>query len=358
MRLSKTSKALLLILNHLAAAHVPRDMATARLHGPGQGKNSLAARYASMETFDPESHLFGRQACDGCRKRCSPGKIIDPRDCTECKRCPKGQMPDKTQKRCLPNPHDQDRKNQDKERKFQEKIPQKKAEYKAKRYEIKRQDKRRIYHDKRNEEKRRKVRRMGRCLALVPLSMGAQVATEYSDEFFDEQFLEDMELMEFWPEGMQIDAWNDNKSDDIFENDDYVNKWIVVGEAVSKRAVDTNASQAELELIASHPAPHEDTSTKTARIFTSDVVAFPTAATDLTVRGELQARCPICFLIPIFTAAIRTATAVARLVRLTRTAIRIAKGRGSKKTKSEQREGADRIAKDQRWRRCLAKMDP
>ncbi|RYP05836.1 hypothetical protein DL765_009710 [Monosporascus sp. GIB2] len=357
MRLSKTSKALFLILNHLVAAHVPRHMVTARLHGPEKEKNSLAARYASMESFDPELHLSGRQACDGCRKRCSPGKIIDPRDCTECKRCPKRQMPDKAQKRCLPNPHDRDKKNQDKERKFHEKIPQKKAEYKAKRYEIKREDKRRIYHDKRDEEKRRKVRRMGRCLPLVPLSMGAQVATEYSDEFFDEQFLEDMELMEFWPEGMQIDAWNDDKSDDIFEDDDYVNKWIAVGEAISKRAVDTNASQAELELMAPHRAPHEDTSTKTARNYTSDV-ALPAAVTDLTVRSELQARCPICFLIPIFAAAIRTATAVARLVRLTRTAIRIGKGRGSKMTKSEQREGADRIAKDQRWRRCLAKMDP
>ncbi|KAI1417118.1 hypothetical protein F5Y13DRAFT_204457 [Hypoxylon sp. FL1857] len=388
MRFSKACKALFLIVNHVAAYHVPRDFIAARIQGQNdmEDDGELETQKSAIRSSSPL--IVPRAAapvCDKCRKRCSPGRIIDPKDCTECIKCPKGQMPNKSQKACIPTPEekkkqDEEKKKQDeekkkkeeeekkkkkekedKERRFKDKIPEKRKEYKAKRYEVKRKDKTRIYHDKRDELKRRKVRRMSRCLALVPLAMGASVASDYADEFFDEEYLEDMNLLEFWPKNTDVDGFTDDTSDAIFEDDDYVNKWIAIGEKIGARDVYGNITELELSEPESEP---ESIPVTVAPLPVRDVTE-PETTTALTVREEfhqLHARCPICFLIPIFAAVLRTAAAAARVaataIRLSKNTIKFAKGRGSKVTRVEQRKGAEKISKDKNWRNCLVKLDP
>jgi hypothetical protein len=75
---------------------------------------------------------------------------------------------------------------------------------------------------KKDNEQRKKVRHIGRYLPLVALAMGSGVASEFADEFFDEDYLKSMELIQFWPEGRPIEPWDMEDSDKTFETDEYV----------------------------------------------------------------------------------------------------------------------------------------
>lgn len=51
---------------------------------------------------------------------------------------------------------------------------------------------------------RMETARMGRCLLLVPLRMGAVVMEGFVDEFWHEQFLEEIDIS-IWPENVNIE---------------------------------------------------------------------------------------------------------------------------------------------------------
>ncbi|KAG7118433.1 hypothetical protein HYQ44_005576 [Verticillium longisporum] len=347
MHFSKAAKAVFFIINHVAATHFPANVILA---GRLQNDDSQHGSSAQVLNRDLGSvslplvgvHLFTRQeSCKNCRTRCPNGKIIDKDDCKKCKRCPKGRTANSRYDKCIKN---EEGKRQKKEA-FDKKKEAKTAEYKDKgrRFEKKKEEKKRAYVDKQDEDKRKKVRRMGRCLALVPLGMGAVAAAEFADEFFDEEYLEDMDLLQFWPEHLPIDPWGQEADDSVYESDDYINKWVTVGEGVESRSI-------------------------SLRAIAKDRATRYSPVTDIAVRSEehmhqLEERCPFCFLIPIFAAVARTAAAVGSAaaragITLARGAIRVAKGRGSKRTKKEQTDGARKVSENRNWLNCLRKADP
>lgn len=209
-----------------------------------------------------------------------------------------------------------------------------------------------------------------RCLALVPLSMGSSTVEEL-DDLFDEEWTDSMEMVDFWPSEMDIDQWKDDKDDEIFEKDDYIDKWVNIGKrkrSLAGAPIDERDQPAEEDpaaaaaaavavmqpgTVAHHKVP--------AKFIRKAPVALPTTTTTaLSVRDEhLMKRCPICFLIPIFAAVARTVGAVVARVgaQVAKGAVKIAKGRG-KNTKRSQREGAEKVSKDKNWRNCLHGMDP
>lgn len=172
------------------------------------------------------------------------------------------------------------------------------------------------------------------------------------DDLFDEEWTDSMEMVEFWPGGMDIADWDDDKDDEIFEKEDYIDKWVNIGN--EKRSL-TDAAAAAPRQVGSGTVDHDKVPAKFVRRAPAPVET----TTALSVRDEhLVKRCPICFLIPIFAAAARTAAAVVRVAaKVTRGAVKIAKGRG-KNSKRSQREGADKVSKDKNWRNCLAGKDP
>ncbi|KAM0329419.1 hypothetical protein ACHAQA_004726 [Verticillium albo-atrum] len=347
MRFSKAAKAVFFIINHVAATHFPANVVLAgRLQSDESDHESTSdivnRDLGSMSAPSLGVHLFTRQdSCQNCRSRCPNGKIIDKDNCKKCRRCPRGRTANTRFDKCIKN---EDGKRQKKEA-FDKKREAKRTEYrdKGRRFDKKKEEKKRAYVDKQDEDKRKKVRRMGRCLPLVPLGMGAIAAEEFADEFFDEEYLEDMDLLQFWPDFLAIDPWGEEADDSIYESDDYINKWVTIGEGVESRSVSLRAIPRER---ATRYSP----------------------VTDIAIRSEehmnnLQERCPFCFLIPIFAAVARTAAAAAQAavragITLSRGAIRIAKGRGSRRTKKEQTDGARKVSENRNWLNCLRKVDP
>lgn len=199
--------------------------------------------------------------------------------------------------------------------------------------------------------------------------MGSSTVEEL-DDLFDEEWTDSMEMVEFWPSEMDIDEWKDDKDDEVFEKDDYIDKWVKIGKEKRSLAL---APEGELEQpgadadivipAAVVPRPgtvaHDKVPAKFIRREAPAPVTIPTT-TALSLRDEhLMKRCPICFLIPIFAAVARTVgTVVARVgAQVAKGAVKIAKGRG-KNTKRSQRNGADKVSKDKNWRNCLRGKDP
>lgn len=177
-----------------------------------------------------------------------------------------------------------------------------------------------------------------RCLALVPLAMGVAAVEEYS-ETFDEDWTDSMELLEFWPEGLEVDEWVDDSSDELFENDDYIDKYVNIGEGNQRR---------EIALV---PAVR-DRDNIPSKFSRNAIRTSP--RTDLVLRGDLTKRCPICPLIVIFLSALST---VARVVKIARTAIQIAKGFNNVARRTK-RASTRKISESKNWRNCLAGRDP
>ncbi|EGY21466.1 uncharacterized protein VDAG_02990 [Verticillium dahliae VdLs.17] len=321
------------MVNHVIASHYPpellhpgtlfgRDKYASELHtrqnqGGNQGNNQV-------KFWDY------REACNNCVENCPAGKIINPNDCSKCKDCPNGQKPDGEQKKCV-----EDKKS----KKFNEVYKDKRQTYKENRgFERWKKSHQRTYDRARNREDRTKVRRMARCLALVPLAMGVAAVEEYS-ETFDEDWTDSMELLEFWPEGLEVDEWVDDSSDELFENDDYIDKYVNIGEGNQRR---------EIALV---PAVR-DRDNIPSKFSRNAIRTSP--RTDLVLRGDLTKRCPICPLIVIFLSALST---VARVVKIARTAIQIAKGFNNVARRTK-RASTRKISESKNWRNCLAGRDP
>ncbi|KAF6827761.1 hypothetical protein CMUS01_08863 [Colletotrichum musicola] len=336
MRLTSATKALLIIVNHVVASHFPREVfPDARIYGRGDFDTGLAPRQ--------EPRLPNIWTCD-CIDKCGAGAIIDPKDCKKCQSCPKGQKPDKAGRTCV---------RDEKQNKFEEERKRRYLEYKpTKGWERWKKIKQREHDNKIDEQKRRKVRRMSRCLPLVPLAMGAAVVDEYA-ELFDEDWTESMEMLEFWPEGLEIDEWIDDKSDEIFEKEDYIDKWVKVGNGEKRDA--SLASSPETPTVTLAPVYRNVDHAKVPNKFVREAAT----TTALIVRDhELDKRCPFCFLIPIFAAVARTvAQVVARVAQVSRGAVKIGKGM-NRRDRRDKRGASEKISKDKNWRNCLSGRDP
>lgn len=115
---------------------------------------SQEAAWARLKNFDIWET---KESCqDKCRDDCPKGEVPDAKDCSKCAKCPDGQKPDAEGKKCVKD------NSKDKEKKFQETKKNKIQAYKPKGFEKWKKIFEREYKDKRDEEKRRKTRRMVR----------------------------------------------------------------------------------------------------------------------------------------------------------------------------------------------------
>ncbi|KAM5355159.1 hypothetical protein ACJ41O_001805 [Fusarium nematophilum] len=222
---------------------------------------------------------------------------------------------------------------------------------------------RREWQDRRDNNKRNIVRRVGRCLPLVAMGMGLQVAEEHGDDFFDEDYLESMDLLQFWPEELSIEPWSaDSDVDDaIFDSDEYAERRVKAGEEDPDRP-----SKRWLPRQARSESERDAEEVKAAIAARRSRQGVPIASsTDVILHDrDLEKR---FFWIAIFAVIAKTAAAVGGAIArtaagaargLSKTSIRVAKGRGSKRTRREQHDGARRMADSRRYRRCLLKQDP
>ncbi|KAF4983553.1 hypothetical protein FZEAL_1088 [Fusarium zealandicum] len=360
MHFTKAAKAVFLIVNHVLAAHVPPS-ALLRAHLWHHGSKDPHSHVAVSSSGDLPSNLFARQqpeACNRCRDRCPRGKIIDPDDCTNCVRCRAGTKPDLPKKRCIADPDG-------KRKQLPKKQENMRKDYfdKERRLRNKIEPKKREWNDKRDQDKRRMARRVGRCLPLVAMGMGAEAATQFGDDFFDEDYLESMDLVGLWPENLPIEAWESEESDNIFESDEYIDEWVKAGndspEGIDKRSLLRHARDAPAQ-------PNDPVAVDGSNGLADSGQAQQdsTAATALILSehdNHLEKR---IFWIPIFLAIGKTIAAlgvgIARGAAkgLSKTSVRVAKGRGSKKTRKEQHQGADKISQARRFRSCLMKRSP
>lgn len=168
MHFSKAAKAIFLIVNHVVATHSPYRQSAGRLYGRGEATydSSLVARadqeaaWARLKTFNIWD--FKKDCQDNCRTDCPKGEVPDAADCSKCKKCGSGEKPDAEGKKCVKD------NSKDKEKKFDETKKKKVQEYKPKGFEKWKKIYEREYKDKRDEEKRRKTRRMVRVLKQPP----------------------------------------------------------------------------------------------------------------------------------------------------------------------------------------------
>lgn len=348
MRFSKTFKGAFLIINHVTATHFPPIIAlNPKLHGPrSNSANDVAAGDLASMPLVPRIDEY----CSYCRDRCPKDKIIDPEDCGECLRCPKGKTPNKPQEKCIRNKSERDKKTS----KYKEKK-RKEIDYyrdKGRRYKEKKAEKQKSYNRARNKEDRKQVRRMGRCLPIVPLVMGPTLAEKYGDEFFDEDFLESMTLLDLWPQWLEVEEWESEEDDAIYESENYLDAWVEFGKENEKRSFKSESrslAARSLKVRSIHQQNQTDVTN--------------TGITAPSEKHQLVARCPWCWLIPIFAAAAsagaRAGSAAARAgMKLSKNGMKIAKGRGSNRTKKEQKDGAKNISDNKQWLNCLKGFKP
>ncbi|KAM7210892.1 hypothetical protein V8F06_013734 [Rhypophila decipiens] len=385
MRISNASKAIFILANYVTANLVPPHLKiNIRLNrGAGEDGTSYGVDFVDDSTSVnpsvakiPEGLLPRQQSCDRCRTRCPTGKIIHPTKCRRCIRCPPGKKADPTSRICVdgnpePDQEDKDKRKQDREKSYQGKKKDEKDNFRIRKYDTKKEKEKEKYRineeHKRDNERRKKVRRAGRCLPVVALAMGAGVASEFADEFFDEAYLESMDLEQFWPEDLPIEPWDSEDSDHIFEEDEYIDQWINVGNSQGSATVsgivrrtrdDANTDVGNGDVV---NLTEVQTEIRTRQPGAIQLVS----CSDATVKGQLDTRF-LPFLIPIFAAVAGTAArvgaaagkAAGSVLKLTRYTVKIGTGKSSKKSFKEQSDGARRISQNKNWRTCLTKGTP
>lgn len=200
---------------------------------------------------------------------------------------------------------------------------------------------------------------------------------------FDEEWTESMELLQYWPEGQELEKWTKEEEDNFFEADSFVDKFVNFGnnqkrdgsnaltpasdeeikqymkEAGLLSVRGTPASDEEIEQymketgLISRRLPSQEADNTNHDNVPAKFARGPAAdSTDLIVRGQYEPR--FWFLIPIFLAVARTVVAV---LRVTRFAIKIAKGT-NKISRATKAKKSAKVAKDKNWRTCLSGKGP
>jgi hypothetical protein len=105
MHLPRAAKALYIIINHVAAVHIPPHLTLAgRLQG---FYHDIGSFLQSRDSLSSDTKFFTRQdstegeSCPRCRETCPANKIINPDNCRKCRRCPPGMKADPTFKTCI-----------------------------------------------------------------------------------------------------------------------------------------------------------------------------------------------------------------------------------------------------------------
>ena len=141
MHVSKASKALFLLANHITASIIPPHLKIARLNNGNNEDTTTPDVRLTGRSVNPgtiPAALLSRQqeeSCDACRDRCPLNKIIHPKDCQLCTRCPKGQKADPTFRTCIPgqpgrDEEDKEKRKEDREKKYQNTRTIKKQDHK------------------------------------------------------------------------------------------------------------------------------------------------------------------------------------------------------------------------------------
>ncbi|KAM5471342.1 hypothetical protein MauCBS54593_003682 [Microsporum audouinii] len=377
MHILKSWKAVFILLNHgfmlfspaIAAGNIP----------PSVAKHSLVFDAAVDDIQrDPTSVNPGlvlraappkkdEKKCDRCRPRCKRMTIHDRKDCTKCNRCPPRTHPDPKQKECLRDS------KEDKKKKFEDKKDREKRDYNFEKNYHKFQPKplrlrrkvtveRRKYKElqdiKSDKLNRLKVRRLGRCALLTPLAIGGEAIQKYSTGFFDENFMESMQLLDLWPEELK-DVDPKFLDQNVF-TEEYLDKYVDFAEEnYAKRSINDAASEDQV---------HRDDQQETGLIISP-------STRDLSIRStgavDVGRRCGVfCILIPIAAAIARTiarvaaraaaraaAKAVSKILKDIAKNIKLTQGKG-KNTYREQKDGAREISKNRNWMGCLRGNNP
>ena len=220
----------------------------------------------------------GERCGDRCMKYCKPPKVRvkptckcmaleDPKDCPEGQevkdnKCvPKQDCPADQERKdntCVPKqdcPADQERKDntcvpkqsddhscpldrewkhnqcqakpvdQDKEQRFQDIKKAKQQEYDEKKKRGEEEKKKEDEERKKIEDdaKKKRVNRMAKCAPLVALSFAANIAEDFSNEFFEADVLQSDEMNEFWPQDEVIPL--DDEIDKRIDSDEFLKQW-------------------------------------------------------------------------------------------------------------------------------------
>ncbi|KAH6666250.1 hypothetical protein B0J14DRAFT_568341 [Halenospora varia] len=392
MRLSKSSKAVFFIINHVSAVYLPHDTVQA---SRVQGSKPAAVRQKNDASIITNNLLprLGQDtggdgaSCPRCKSRCKGNKIINPFDCTICIPCFPGLKADPTSTICLPKSADDDekkkkeeeeekRKQEEEDKKKQEIEDQKKKDEEEKRkqqkqekYEKKMEEKKGKYEQhelrKKDNKERNKARRMSRCLTFVSLAMGATAAAMYADEFFSEDYLESLDVLELWPPELPIEDWEVADSDAIFDTEPFIDAWVLYANSISvvgKRGNETEVVNRK-EIISGEISP-----LMTDRSSVEDVVTpVLSGSTALVEYVEPRYAAPIAGIVAIFTVLIvaivkvatRAGKAGGNILKASNYKIKLAsRDKVGRKSKTEQQNGAKEIAKNKNWRNCLLKTNP
>ncbi|EAT90569.1 hypothetical protein HBI56_157380 [Parastagonospora nodorum] len=363
MRITKTCQAILFLLNHLVAAHVPLEAIAPLKHvgraseldvwqkgTPATHENHLQPSPVELTARAPDSG----NACDR-KAKCKKKKIRDPTNASKCKRCPPLMKADPTHTICI---QDKDIKDEEKKKTYKDKIKEK-AQQMMK--DFKDKIKERIQQKKpakttewekkdatrRDRLNNKKLRRIAQCLPLVAAAIGTQAMLEMADGGFSEDLLDgiDSDTLDLWP-GTDID---DNYLDKTMPDDlnditgeDYVNQFLQVGDAANaKRSIDLQDVDNETETdsgISEQGADKRD-------IFGDIIAGFVTIGRAIAAAATR--------------AAGQVGQAAARATKFFSTRKPNLKKPGeSKLSRAEQKDKAKEVSQNKNWKNCLRGEKP
>jgi hypothetical protein len=290
MHIAKTAKIIFLLINHLVAAHTPaKAIVPPHIHEARNAGSLEFLNPAVNPDYDAALGLVPRQEGESCdrKARCKKKNIRNPSDETKCIRCPPLTKPDPTRTVCVKDDSkSEEEKKKTYEEKITEKIKEKFEKFKEKireRLEKKKESKSKEWEekDKQRQDKRnqKKLRREAVCLPAVAAAVGTAAMLELADGGFSEDLLDsiNLDMLEFWPSVDIDDNWLDNSLPDDesdITNEDYVNEFLVVGDAASENAKRSIFQKRDIHSGDKATSKDADFSTEKRNIFTAIASAF------------------------------------------------------------------------------------
>ncbi|SPO02482.1 uncharacterized protein DNG_05155 [Cephalotrichum gorgonifer] len=221
----------------LLAASLAGATILGRVSSPGLKGTYDIARMAlspiSLDTTFSVPSIIARQpAADkpkgdscSCIKKCGDKHwYIDPKTCSRCKPCSGSLVADpKSQyKRCT-----RDRGDDDNDKKRHRDAKERKWPA------IKRilNDK---FKDREPERKRRqddrKIKRLSLCVIIAPMCIDWAFRQGVVDEFFDQEYFESGEILQYWSEDLvveewELDSWDEEDEENFYSDPGYLEPW-------------------------------------------------------------------------------------------------------------------------------------
>ena len=130
--------------------------------------------------------------------------------------CPVGQRKGPKDK-CVSKKEEEEKKKAE-EKKKDEQEKKKEQEEEEKKREDEEEERKKKEED---EDKKRKIGRVGRCIQLVSLAFGPDMAADLANSYFSEDVLAGEEMSEFWIDGVPLDP----AIDDALDNGDKPKEW-------------------------------------------------------------------------------------------------------------------------------------